>query len=199
MDRYHIALFVHLLAFLVAAGATATTKLAAGRLARAKTVADALDWHRVLSSASKLFPLCTAVLVLTGAYMLSFSNASAWRSGFVVAGITGVVLLLAIGGFLGAKGKAAGQRLEQLAAQDADQPAPKFVPPPVVAALPMINTGIALSVAFDMVTKPSLLVAVVAIAIGIALGAVIGFRRPAPSADVRLPTRRHSRTASVYQ
>lgn len=45
MDRYHIALFIHLLALFVAAGATATTNLAAGRLARAKAVADALDWH----------------------------------------------------------------------------------------------------------------------------------------------------------
>jgi hypothetical protein len=179
MDRYHIALFIHLLAFLVAAGATATTKLAAGRLARAKTVADALEWHRILSSASKLFPLCTAVLVLTGAYMLSFSNASAWRSGFVVGGLAGVVLLLAIGGFLGAKGKAAQQRLEQLAAQNADQPAPKFVPPAVVAALPLVNTGIALGVAFDMVTKPSVPVALGVIAIGIALGAVLGLKRPA--------------------
>ena len=180
MDRFHIALFVHLLAVLVAAGATATTKLAAGRLARAKTVGDALDWHRVLSSASKLFPLCTAALVITGAYMLSFSNASAWRSGFVVAGLTGVVLLLAIGGYLGAKGKAVEQRLGELAAQNAHQPAPRFVPPPVVAALPTINTGIALSVAFDMVTKPASIPAALGIvAIGIALGAAAGLRRPA--------------------
>jgi hypothetical protein len=184
MDRYHIALFIHLLAFIVAAGATATTKLAAGRLARARTVGDALDWHRTLSSASKLFPLCTAALVLTGAYMLSFSNASAWRSGFVVAGLTGVVLLLAIGGFLGAKGKALEQRLEQLAAQGADQPAPAFVPPRVVAALPMINTGIALSVAFDMVTKPaSIPAALGVVAIGIVLGAAMSVRRSGLAAN----------------
>ena len=183
MDRYHIALFIHLFAFIVAAGATATTKLAAGRLARAKTVADALDWHGVLSSASKLFPLCTAALVITGSYMLSFSNAAVWRSGFVVAGLTGVVLLLVIGGFLGAKGKAVQQRLEQLAARNPDQPAPKFVPPPIVAALPMINTGIALSVAFDMVTKPASVPAALGIvAIGIVLGAATGLRRPALAA-----------------
>ena len=182
MDRYHIALFIHLLAFLVAAGATATTKLAAGRLARAKTVADALDWHSVLSGASKLFPLCTAALVITGAYMLSFSNAAAWRSGFVLAGLTGVVLLLAIGGFLAAKGKAVHQRLEQLAAQNADQPAPKVVPSAVVAALPMINTGIALGVAFDMVTKPASIPAALGVlAIGVVLGAAMGARRSAPT------------------
>ena len=193
MDRYHIALFIHLLAVLVAAGTTATTKLAGGRLARAKTVGEALDWHRVLSSAAKLFPLCTAALVITGGYMLSFSNASAWRSGFVVAGLTGVVLLLAIGGFLGVKGKAVEQRLEELAAQNPDQPAPKFVPPPVVAALPMINTGIALSVAFDMVTKPTGIPAPLGVvAVGIVLGAAAGMKRPALAAS---PTRTLSTSA----
>jgi hypothetical protein len=116
--------------------------------------------------------------------MLSFSNAGVWRSGFVVAGLTGVVLLLVIGGFLGAKGKAVQQRLEQLVAQNADQPAPKFAPPAVVAALPMINTGIALSVAFDMVTKPvGVPLSLGIVAIGIVLGATVGLRRPALSAS----------------
>lgn len=100
--------------------------------------------------------------------------------------LTGVVLLLAIGGFLGAKGKSVQQRLEQLAAQDADQPAPKFVPLSVVAALPLVNTGIALSVAIDVVTKPSVPVALGVVAIGIVLGAAAGMKRPALAAS---PTR----------
>jgi hypothetical protein len=53
MDRYHITLFIHILALLVAASATAITKLAAGRRARARTVGDVLDWHNVLMSTSR--------------------------------------------------------------------------------------------------------------------------------------------------
>jgi hypothetical protein len=204
MDRYHIALFIHIVALMVAAGTTAVTKVAAGRFACAKTIGDALDWHSVLSSASKMFPVCLAAFVITGSYMLSFANASAWHSGFVVAGLTGSFLLLASGGFLGVKGKSLQQMLERLASNGGDQPAPKLVPPPLVAALPVINTGIALAVVFDMVTKPSSIpVALGVVAIGIALGAVKGFRRPVPGgpvvSDIALEPRRRSRTASVYQ
>jgi len=179
MDRYHIALFIHILAVMAAASATAVTKVAAGRRARAKTVADVLDWHNVLASASKAFPICLAAFVITGFYMLSVSHMAVWSNGFVVAGLTGVALLFASGTFLGIKGNALKQVLETIALSGADQPAPKLVPPPLVAALPLINTGISLGVVFDMVTKPaSIPVALGVLALGIAIGAAAGLQRP---------------------
>jgi hypothetical protein len=183
MDRYHIALFVHLLAVVVAAGATAVTKLAATRGARAKTVGEVLDWHNVLSSTAKLFPICLAAFVVTGFYMLSVAHMAIWSSGFVVAGLVGVLLLFASGTFLGMKGNALRQALEQIAAKGADQPAPKMVPPAHVAALPLINTGISLGVVFDMATKPEgIPVALAVVALGGILGAAIAMKRPAPAA-----------------
>jgi hypothetical protein len=197
MDRYHIALFVHILAVMVAAGATAVTKLAATRRARSKTVGEVLDWHGVLSSASKLFPMCLAAFVLTGAYMLSVGRIGVRSNGFVVAGIVGVVLLGATGGYLGKNGNALRKMLEQLAAsKGADQPAPKLIPPPVVAALPLVNTGIAVAVVFDMVVKPtSVPIALGVVAIGIVSGAVKGMRRPAPAAQ-RVPLARSGRVST---
>jgi hypothetical protein len=182
MDLYHIALFLHILAIIVASGATTITKLAAGRRARARTVAEALDWHNVLSSASKAFPIVLAVFFLTGGFMLSRGQASVWSSGFVVAGVTGVVLLFASGTYLGIKGKALGAVLEQMVGKNPDLPAPRLVPPPLVVVLPLVNTGIALAVAFDMVTKPaSVTVALGIVALGIAITAVMGLRgKPAP-------------------
>ena len=184
MDLYHIALYLHIIAIVVASGATTVTKLAAARRASARTVGDALDWHNVLMSASKAFPIVLAVFVLTGAFMLSRGQPSVWGSGFVVAGLTGVVLLFASGTYLGLKGKALGGFLQSLAAKGTEQPAPRLVPPPLVATLPMINTGIALAVAFDMVTKPvSVPVALGIVALGIAITAALGARRrPAPVA-----------------
>ena len=91
----------------------------------------------------------------TGFYMVSVAHVAVWSSGFVVAGLTGVTLLFASGTFLGIKGNALKQMLERIAANGADQPAPKLVPPPLVAELPLINTGIALGVVFDMVAKPA--------------------------------------------
>lgn len=187
MDHYHIALFLHIVTLIVAASATAVTKLAAGRAARARTVGEVLEWHGVLTSTARLFPICLAAFVITGAYMLSLTTAHVWSTAYVVAGLVGVALLLASGVFLSTRARALRQMLEELATRGADQPAPRLAPPALVAALPVINTGIALGVTFDMVTKPaSIAVALGVVAIGIVLGAAGAARRPAPVArDVR--------------
>lgn len=185
MDAYHIALFVHILALLAAAAASAVAHLAVARRGRARTVGEMLDWHSTLVAVSKVFPLALAVFVLTGGYMLSVNHAQVWSTGFVVAGLTGVALLLMSGIFLGTKGKALQVMLEEKAAQGADQPAPRLRPPGMIAALPRINLFIALSVAFDMVTKPaSVASALTVIAIGIVVALAVGLvRREAPAAE----------------
>jgi hypothetical protein len=184
MDRYHIALFFHLLALLIAVAVTAVTKIAEGRRARARTVGEALEWHNTLVSSAKLFPLCLAIFVATGFYMLGISHVAPFDTGFVLAGLVGVVFLLASGIFLAMKGKALSAVLEGMAQKGADNPAPKLVPSAIVAILPTANTGVALSVAFDMVTKPtSSAVALSIVAVGFGLGAVMGMRRPAPAAE----------------
>lgn len=170
MDTYRIALFLHVVTLVVAASATAVTKLAVGRRIRARTIAEALDWHSVLVSASRAFPLCLASFVITGAYMLSRAGNQAWTSGFVISGLVGVAFLLGSGTYLGIKGTGLKQVLENLAKEGADKPVPKLIPPPLVGMLPVVNTGVALAVVFDMVTKP----VSVSLALGIILlGAVL--------------------------
>jgi hypothetical protein len=179
MAAYHLALYIHILAVIVAAGVTAITKLAVGRRIRARTVAEALDWHNVLMSSARLFPICLAVFVLTGGYMMSVVRVSVWATGFILAGLVGVVLLLASGTYLGIRGKALKLALEEIAAKGADQPVPRMAPPPLVMVLPMVNTGIALSVVFVMVMKTiSVPVSLGVIAIGIVLGALAAPRPP---------------------
>ncbi len=181
MDSYHIALFVHLVTLIVAAGVTAVTKLAASRRMRARTIGELQEWHGVLMSAARLFPICLAFFVASGAYMLAVTHAAVWTSAYVVAGVTGVVLLLASGAFLGAKARAFRDVLAGMAHQGTDRPAPKLVPPRLVSTLPAVNTGIALAVVFDMVTKPeSVAVALGVIALGIVLAGAGAMRKPAP-------------------
>ena len=188
MDRYHIALFLHIVTLIVAASTTAVTKLAVSRRIRARTVGEVLDWHEVLMSASKLFPICLAVFVITGSYMLSVANVHVWTTGFVVAGFVGVGLLLASGIYLAMKAKALKAVLENMAKAGADRPAPKLVPPRLVATLPVVNTGIALAVVFDMATKPaSVPVALLVVVLGIALGVASSLRRRAKPALERAP------------
>ena len=179
MAAYHIALYIHILAVIVAAGVTAVTKLAVGRRIRARTVGEALDWHNVLMSSARLFPACLAVFVLTGGYMMSVIRVSVWATGFILAGLVGVVLLLASGIYLGTRGKALKLVLEGIAANGADQPVPRMAPPPLVMVLPMVNTGIALAVAFDMVMKfTSVPISLGVVTIGIVLGALAAPRPP---------------------
>ena len=185
MDPYHIALFIHILALVVAAGASAVTKLAATRRARARTVGEMLDWHRTLGGTARLFPACLAAFAITGGYMLQVTGAHAWSSGFVVAGMVGIAMLLVASVVLGIQGAKLQRMLEGMVLRGADQPAPKLAPPPVTAALPAINSAIALAVAFDMVTKP----ASIAVALGvIAIGVVIGVLPALRGADrVKVP------------
>ena len=187
MDVYRIALFVHLLALIVAAGASAVMKLAAERRARSRTVAEMMEWHQTMGATARLFPICLAVFVLSGAFMLSRSTPGAWASAFVSAGLLGVVLLLASSAYLGISAKGLGRMLSSLAERDPGAAAPRLAPPPLLAALPAVNTGIALAVAFDMVIKPASLVTALAIVGGgILIGAVgaLAGRAKAASASV---------------
>jgi len=186
MDTYRIALFLHVLTLVVAASSGAVTKLAAGRRVRARTVAEALDWHSVLVSASRVFPVCLASFVITGAYMVSRAGIHAWTTGFVVSGLFGVAFLLGSGTYLGIKAKTLNHVLENLAKGGADRPAPKLVPPPLVALLPVMNTGVALGVIFDMVTKPaSISLALAVLALSAAVSVAMNRRNAAPSAQPR--------------
>ena len=178
MFAYRIALFLHVVTLIVAVSATAVTKLAVGRRIRARTAREALDWHEVLTSAAKVFPICLASFFLTGVYMLSVLGRGAWSSAFVIAGLVGVGLLFTSGAYLGVKGNALRQVLQNVASRGPDAPAPRLVPPPLVAMLPLVNTGVALSVVFDMVTKPvSVSVALGIIALGIVSSAAIAWRQ----------------------
>jgi len=182
MDAYHIALFLHVVTLIVAASATAVTKLAVGRRIRARTVREALEWHELLVTTSKLFPICLAAFLATGAYMVSVAGARAWSAGFVVAGLVGITLLFGSGIYLGVKAKGLGQLLSSLASKAPDAAVPSLVPPPLVAMLPIVNTGIALAVVFDMVTKPAnVVVALGVIAAGIGASAFIAWRQRPPA------------------
>jgi len=185
MDSYHVALFLHIMTLVVAAAATAVTRLAVGRRARARTVSEVLDWHMVLISGARVFPICLVAFVVTGGYMLSVTHVNPWSTGFVAAGLAGVVLLLASGTYLGIKAKAFRAMLEQIVEKNGpDHPAPRLAPPRLVAMLPAVNTFVALAVMFDMVMRPtSVPVAFGIVALGLVLGAVLAMRDPAPAAQ----------------
>ena len=93
-----------------------------------------------------------------------------------------------------AKAKGLKVVLETIAQGGADRPVPKLAPPPLVVILPLVNTGIALSVVFDMVAKPvSIPAALGVIALGIVVTAGLAIaQRP------RAASRREVRTTQEF-
>ena len=184
MDRYHIALFIHIVTLVIAASVTAVVKLAATRRIRSRTAGEALEWHSMMVSSARIFPLCLVSFTATGFYMLSLTGGTRPSSGFVDAGLAGVIFLLASGTYLGVKGAGLKKVLEGAAAVDANAAPPRLIPPAAVRLLPVVNTGVALAVVFDMVTKP----ASIPISLGIvALGGIIGLVMGARQAPAGAP------------
>ena len=70
----------------------------------------------------------------------------------------------------------------------------RVVPSPTAVAvvvLPVVNSGIAVAVAFDMVTKPASIPVALGIALGVAIGAVAGARQLPPRMhEVKTPPER---------
>ena len=182
MDSYNIALFLHLVTVMLAGAATAATKLAAGRCRAARTVGEVLEWHTMLMSAARLFPICLVIFVATGAYMAMIAHLDMWSTAFVGAGLVGVALLLISGTYLGVKAKGLKTVLEQvIAANGHDHPTPKVAPPRLVAILPSVNTYLAIAVMFVMVTKPATMTGALGIiALGMIVGAASAMRHAAP-------------------
>jgi hypothetical protein len=118
-------------------------------------VTEALEWHEVLVSTSKLFPISLASFLLTGAYMVSVLGTRAWSSGFTIAGLVGVTLLLGSAPYPGVKAKELRQLLQNVASKDANAAPPRLVPQRLATMLPVINTGIAIALVYDMTVKPA--------------------------------------------
>lgn len=179
MDAYHLALFLHLLALFAASAASALTHLAEARLHRATTVREARQWHALAGSSARIFPIVIVLLLVTGGVMISQGGGVSWRTGWVAAGVVGVVLLFLNGGALGRRGGMLARELARQEAERSADAAPIVSHDPVAARLGWANTGIAIAVAFVMVVKTALAASLGVVALGAVLGAVIARPRRA--------------------
>jgi hypothetical protein len=170
MNAYGIALFVHLCALLAAFAATGLTGLAMRRLRSARVAGEALQWLALGKSAAHVFPVALLTLVASGAYMVH--RAWSWDTGWVDAGLAGVVFLGVVGDRL--EGGRAG-RLAQALAADPRAPiegaAARLLRDPVWWSASLVNPAVALGVVFVMATKPSLGGSIAALAVAAAAGA----------------------------
>lgn len=193
MNTYHLALFVHLCALLAAIGASAVNALAMRRIRSAETAGDALTWLRLCKDVARVFPVALLLLLATGAYMVH--RLWTWDTGWVDAGLVGVVLL----GLLGDRVEGvAGKRLAgRLAADPARrlEHEPALVRDPVWWTAALANPALALGIVFVMVMKPSLAGGLATLAIAIAVGALVAVRFWSTAPSARSPRARVARPA----
>jgi hypothetical protein len=176
MDLYHLTLFVHIGAVLAAAAASSLAMFSGGRYARSATHADAHAWLHFNSKVARTFPIALVVLLLSGAYMITSSGGAYWSTGWVRVGVVGLLVIFAIGGFLGARHKTLERRLDAMT--DAQKHAHPFRAPadPLMAILPWVNMSIALGIVLIMTIKPTLASAATIALVFAMLGLANGYR-----------------------
>lgn len=183
MNGYTIALFIHLAALVAASAASALVHLADVRRSRATSVSEARQWHALAASTARVFPIAVLVLFASGGYMISAGHGWSWSTGWVDAGIAGVVVLMVNGAMLGRRGRAAARELAELASAAAATHAGAIPRDPLASTLAWANTGLAVAVVFVMTTKPTLVGSLIVLAIGIAAGVLLA-RSTEPRAEL---------------
>jgi len=175
MDGYHIALYVHLLALVGAASASTLVHFAEHRRGRSATVAEALQWHRLIGVTSRTFPIVIVILLGTGSYMVTSAGNALWAAAWVKAGVTGAILLFVAGGYMGARGKRMARALAQIA--QSDPSATEFPKDDAVShALGGMNTGLAIGVVGAMAMKPEMVGSFALLAAMALLGVLVSAR-----------------------
>jgi len=180
---YRIGLFIHLCALVAAVVASALAHFGSTKQARATRLTDARQWHAMVSRAELTFPIAIITLVASGAYMIYADGVWSWRTGWIIAGLTGAVLLFVLGGSIGARRKKYAVQLDN----EVSAHGPDARPPALDAATETIAwmcSGLALAIICDMTIKPGLFGGMLTLAAGLVIGAIVSFRSRA----------RHART-----
>lgn len=175
MDAYRVVLYVHLLALFVGIGAGAVLVVCLVRLRRAGTLAEALPWATVAAGTDRIFPVSVLALFGSGAYMTS--DVWTWGTGWIDAGLGGLVLLALQGPLVGGR---RAKRLEHALRENGpgrlEERAHRAARQPALWLSELSNLGVVLGVVWDMTEKPALGAAIAAIVVGYAVGAVLALR-----------------------
>lgn len=172
MNRYDLALFLHLLALLAAIAASTIVHVSMSKVRGARRGGEALQWLGLAHAFARIFPIALATLLGTGAWMVR--GRWPWDAGFVEAGIAAVVILAVSGGVV--EGGRARRIATALAARPTEslEHAGALLRDPLWWCASWGNTGIALAVVLTMVAKPSPAASFAALAVGLAAGWLVG-------------------------
>lgn len=166
MNAYSLMLFFHFVFMIAAVAATAIAGLAALRLRRVETAADAMRWEELVRRVVPVFPVASIGLIGTGAYMTS--KVWSWTAPWVVAGLAGLFMIMLLGaGVEGGRRRAA---RTELRAAGLSQRAKRLLCDPVSWSAKVTTWTLVMSLLFVMTTKPSASICAAALAIALACG-----------------------------
>lgn len=186
------ALFLHILMVIIGLGAAAVLHVALLQLRAADHVAAARPWPRVIAVLETVLPVAALGILLTGAWTLQLSGGEfGWSQGWVIAALTGLVVVEGAGGLLAPRSKALRRAIEAAPDGPIDADLRRRVLDPALWCVLHGGTAVFLAVVFVMVAKPSGLWSAVIVAVVGVLGALSGLpftrgRRP----PATMPTQR---------
>jgi hypothetical protein len=175
LDTYHVVLFIHVLALLAGFGAGTVVGVALFKLRAAQTVEQAAPWGMLAGQIEKVFPIAILALFATGAYMTS--DVWTWGTGWIDAGILALVILgVQGGGIASRRGHRVGHALQENGPGALGERARRMARDRALWTVSFANEGVVLAIVWDMIEKPGTAVAMMAVAIGWAVGAALAWR-----------------------
>lgn len=169
MPAYPVVLFVHLLALLLATGASALAFFAALQMRGATDPADVSRWGRLVKAVVPCFPVATVLLAGSGAYMTQ--TQWHWTTPWIDAGIAGLVLLVVCGPGVEAR---CGRALErEVRAAGLSPRARALLRDPLAWSAKLTTLTLMVAIVFVMATKPKALGSGLALVAALLLGPLI--------------------------
>lgn len=199
MSWYTVALFAHIVGVLTLFITMALQWLITLRLRGARSIAQVREWIGLTKGVNRLVPVSGVLILGAGIYMtaIAWSMLTTWVD--VSLGAMGIMMIFSMG-VVGRRLKAIERATaEATQAREGSQDTPASITDTLPAALQarlddralwvsmQMTVAVALGIVFLMTTKPgltfSLVVVVVSIALGAAVGATTARRRQAPQAS----------------
>lgn len=166
---YSIALFVHLVSLLAAGAAAALAGYAALRMRTAASPADVARSGMMIGKVVRVFPISSLGLIASGAYMTQ--DAWSWSTPWIVAGMVGLAMIIALGsGLEASRGRAL---KNEVRAHGLSERARGLLRDPLSWTAKAMTWTLMVAITFLMTTKPPTWGCVLALAIALLGGGVI--------------------------
>lgn len=185
MDTYHVVLYIHLLFLLVGFSAGVVVVVCLFKLRAAETLEAAVPWGQLTGQIEKAFPIAVVGLYGSGAYLTH--HLWTFSASWIVLPIVGLAVLAVQGPLVvGRQGHKLKHALMGNGPGRLGEAARRLTVDRVLWGGEFANLGIVLAIVWTMTEKPGWGGAIAALAIGYAVGAVLGVlnaRKPAAAGE----------------